>query len=85
MSIPGIAARAGVSVTFCYENPQARALVQGAVADARRRRDAGARQEHDRIEASWRERALNAEDALTRTQQALFAQRKQTGEPFRVR
>jgi hypothetical protein len=80
LSVRGIAARAGVSVAFCYENPQARALVQEAVVDARRRRDASARQEHDRIEASWRERALNAEDALTRTQQALFAQRTETGE-----
>lgn len=40
-------------------------MVQGAIADAYRRRDDDTQQEHDRIEASWRERALNAENALT--------------------
>lgn len=80
LTVRGIAERAGVSATFCYENQEARALVQEAIADACRRRDGDNHQEHDRIEASWRERALNAEDALTRTQQAVFAQRQQIGE-----
>lgn len=32
------------------------------------------------MEASWRERALNAEDALTCTQDTVFTQRKRIGE-----
>ncbi|PKV82650.1 hypothetical protein BX283_0091 [Streptomyces sp. TLI_146] len=75
-----IAERAGVSATFCYENPEARALVQVAIAHTRQRRAQGAQQEHERIEASWRERALNSEEALTRTQETVFAQRKRLGE-----
>ncbi|RYJ19700.1 hypothetical protein CU044_7547 [Streptomyces sp. L-9-10] len=69
-----------MSATFCYENTDARALVQAAVADARHRRDQGAQQEHERIEASWRERALNAEETLTCTQETVFTQRKRIGE-----
>ncbi|OAR21990.1 hypothetical protein A8W25_30330 [Streptomyces sp. ERV7] len=80
VTIRAIAERAGVSATFCYENPDARALVQAAVAHTRQRRAQGAQQEHERIETSWRERALNAEEALTRTQETVFAQRKQIGE-----
>ncbi|MFE2558322.1 DUF6262 family protein [Streptomyces sp. NPDC059352] len=80
LTVRGIAERAGVSATFCYENQKARALVQRAIADVGRRHDGDTQQEHDRIEASWRERALNAEDALTRTQQTVFAQRQQIGE-----
>lgn len=80
LDVRAIAERAGVSATFCYENTDARALVQAAVADARQRRDQGARQEHECIEASWHERALNAEEALTRTQETVFAQRKRIGE-----
>ncbi|MFF1717520.1 hypothetical protein [Streptomyces sp. NPDC058268] len=80
LTVRAIAERADVSATFCYENSDARVLVQGAVADARRRRDQGAQHEHERIEASWRERALNAEEALTRTQETVFTQRKRIGE-----
>ncbi|WP_129773485.1 DUF6262 family protein [Streptomyces sp. L-9-10] len=80
LNVRAIAERAGVSATFCYENTDARALVQAAVADARHRRDQGAQQEHERIEASWRERALNAEETLTCTQETVFTQRKRIGE-----
>ncbi|MBT2505883.1 hypothetical protein J7I98_08210 [Streptomyces sp. ISL-98] len=69
-----------MSATFCYENPDARALVQAAAADAQQQRNQGAQQEHEHIEASWRERALNAEETLTRTQQTVFTQRKRIGE-----
>lgn len=80
LNVRAIAERAGVSATFCYENTDARALVQTAVTDARQRRDQGAQREHERIEASWRERALNAEETLTRTQETVFTQRKRIGE-----
>ncbi|MGW1658391.1 DUF6262 family protein [Streptomyces atratus] len=80
LTVRALAKRAGVSATFCYENPNARDLVQAALTDARKRRDQGVQQEHERIEASWRERALNAEEALTRTQETVFTQRKQIGD-----
>ncbi|MEU8918618.1 DUF6262 family protein [Streptomyces nigrescens] len=35
LNVRAIAERAGVSATFCYENTNARALIQAAVADAR--------------------------------------------------
>lgn len=54
--------------------------MKNAVADSRSRQDRTAQQEHDRVEASWRERALNAESELTRTQKEVFAQRQQIGE-----
>ncbi|MEV5731559.1 hypothetical protein AB0N50_38505, partial [Streptomyces pharetrae] len=44
------------------------------------RHDRQAGEKHDRIEATWRERALNAESELTRTQEEVFAQRERIGE-----
>ncbi|WP_327411476.1 DUF6262 family protein [Streptomyces sp. NBC_01233] len=80
MTVRAIAGRAGVSATFLYENTDARTLVKAAVADSRSRHDRLGQEQHDRIEASWRERALNAEAALTRTQKEVFAQRQRIGE-----
>ncbi|MFF1267156.1 DUF6262 family protein [Streptomyces anulatus] len=80
LTVRAIAERAGVSATFLYENEAARALVKAAVADSRSRHDRMAQQEHDRVEATWRERALNAESELTRTQKEVFAQRQRIGE-----
>lgn len=75
-----IAKRAEVSATFLYENADARALVHQAVADSKSRHDRRTGEEHDRIEASWRERALNAESELTRTQKEVFTLRQRIGE-----
>lgn len=61
LAVRAIAERAGVSATFLYENTTARALVKHAVADSRSRHDRHGQDEHERIEAAWRERALNAE------------------------
>ncbi|MFD6935849.1 DUF6262 family protein [Streptomyces goshikiensis] len=80
LTIRAIAERAGVSSTFLYENPDARALVQNAVTDSRSRRAAAGQTEHERIEATWRERALNAEAELTRTQKEVLLQRQRIGE-----
>ncbi|WP_329314645.1 hypothetical protein OG723_27490 [Streptomyces sp. NBC_01278] len=80
LTVRAIAGRAEVSATFLYENEAARALVKNAVADSRSRHDRTAQQEHDRVEATWRERALNAESELTRTQKEVFTQRQQIGE-----
>ncbi|NEA53482.1 hypothetical protein G3I60_04760 [Streptomyces sp. SID13666] len=80
LTVRAVAERAGVSATFLYENTEARALVQNATAAHHSRHDHQAQQEHDRIETSWRERALNAEAELTRTQKEIFAQRQRIGE-----
>lgn len=80
LTVRAIARRAAVSATFLYENPQARGLVQNAVADSRSRHDRTTQDAHERIEATWRERALNAEEELTRTQKEVLAQRQHIGE-----
>lgn len=69
-----------MSATFLYENTDARTLVKSAVADSRSRHDQLGQEQHDQIEASWRERALNAEAELTRTQKEVFAQRQRIGD-----
>ncbi|MGZ9935813.1 DUF6262 family protein [Streptomyces sp. NC-S4] len=80
LAVRAIAERAEVSATFLYENAEARALVQQAVAASKSRHDRQAGEKYDRIEATWRERAHNAESELTRTQEEAFAQRERIGE-----
>jgi Family of unknown function (DUF6262) len=74
-----VARRAEVSRTFLYQNEQARKLLADAVADrpaagvtASRRRDAGQA-------GPWRDRALNAEDALKAAYAEISKQRDQIG------
>ncbi|MET4923333.1 DUF6262 family protein [Streptomyces sp. PSRA5] len=80
LTVRAIAERAGVSATFLYENTNARGLVKSAVENSRSQHDRLGQDQHDRIEASWRERALNAEAELNRTQKEVFAQRQRIGE-----
>jgi len=80
ITVRAIAHRASVSPTFLYENPAARALVQAAAADNAARRDRTAAQTHERIEATWRERALNAEDALAQAHKEILTQRQRIGQ-----
>ncbi|MGW1091099.1 DUF6262 family protein [Streptomyces sp. NPDC002596] len=80
LTVWAVAERATVSATFLYENTDARSLVQHAVADHCNRHDHEAQQEYERIEASWRERALNAEEELSRAQKEIFTQRQRIGE-----
>ncbi len=79
VTFPAVARQAAVSRTFLYDNPDARALVEQALtrtvatrAQARTERDAAQ-------EASWRERALNAEDALTAAHAEIRTQRSRIG------
>lgn len=80
VTVRAIAHRAGVSPTFLYENPVARALVQAAAANHTAHRDRTAAQTHERVEATWRERALNAEAALTQAHKEILAQRQRIGQ-----
>lgn len=79
-TVRAVAERAGVSATFLYENPTARALIKDAATNSRSRQDRLSQDEHDRVEAAWRERALNAEAELTRSQQEILTQRQRIGE-----
>jgi chromosome segregation ATPase len=80
ITVRAIALRADVSSTFLYENQTARTLVQAAAAANAANRDHSAQETHDRVESTWRERALNAEDALTQTQKEVLTQRQRIGE-----
>jgi hypothetical protein len=73
ITYPAVALKATVSRTFLYENPDARALVTGAIgAGTGQRAQAAA---DDAQEASWRERALNTEAALKAAHAEIRAQR----------
>nr|WSX47723.1 hypothetical protein OG409_01305 [Streptomyces sp. NBC_00974] len=61
-------------------HPDARALVHQAVADSKSRHDRRTGEKHEQIEAPWRERALNAEAELTRSQNEVLIQRQRIGE-----
>ncbi len=72
-----VARRAGVSRTFLYQNPDARALVAEAAAGAT---DQQFRDQADQQEACWRERALNSEEALKAAHGEIGRQRARIGE-----
>jgi len=74
ITYPAVALRATVSRTFLYENPDARALVTGAIATGTGQRVHAAAGDTQQ-EGSWRERALNAEAALKAAHAEIRAQR----------
>lgn len=79
VTFPALARRAQVSRTFLYENPDARALVEQALTrDTTRRAQAHADRDTQQ-ETSWRERALNAEDALKVAHVEIRTQRARIG------
>lgn len=80
VTYPAIAARAGVSRTFLYDNPAARDLVTAAITRTgeQRRHDAASRDAQ--AEASWQQRALNAEHALKAAHAEIRTQRARIGE-----
>ena len=81
VSVAAVARRADVSRTFLYDNPEARAAVAAAIGrDRRAPRAAARRPGRPSSEATWRERALNAEDALKAAHAEILAQRTRIGE-----
>lgn len=64
VSVVAVARRADVSRTFLYDNPEARAAVAAAMAEAGEHRSQILTNHDSQREATWRERPLNAEDAL---------------------
>jgi chromosome segregation ATPase len=80
VSVAAVSRRADVSRTFLYSNPDARAAVAAAIAQAAEQRTRILDAQDDEREATWRERALNAEDALKAAHNEITAQRARIGE-----
>ena len=80
VSVAAIARRAAVSRTFLYDNPDARTAVAAAITDASRQRRQLLIDQDERHDATWRERALNAENAVTVATAEILTQRTRIGE-----
>ncbi|WP_223839123.1 DUF6262 family protein [Saccharopolyspora pogona] len=80
VSVAAVGRRAGVSSTFLYANADARSAVAAAIADADEQRGQALADLDDQHEATWRERALNAEDALKAANAEILNQRTRIGE-----
>lgn len=80
ISVAAVSRRAVVSRAFLYGNPEARAAVAAAIAQAGEHRSRILAEQDDQREAAWRERALNAEDALKAAHAEILTQRTRIGE-----
>ncbi|WEO92813.1 DUF6262 family protein [Streptomyces sp. FXJ1.172] len=74
------AGRADVSRTFLYDNAEARTAVAAAMAEAGERRTQMLADQDNGREATWRERALNAEEGLKAAQAEILIQRTRISE-----
>lgn len=82
VSVAVVARRAGVSRTFLYTNADAKSAVAEAIRGFGDHRSRLLAEADDSREATWRERALNAEDALKAAHTEILAQRTRIGELF---
>jgi chromosome segregation ATPase len=73
-------ARRGVSRTFLYTNSDAKTAVTKAIRETAAQRYRRQGEQDDAGEASWRERALNAEHALKTANHEIMTQRTRVGE-----
>ncbi|MGW4084966.1 DUF6262 family protein [Streptomyces sp. NPDC004822] len=80
ISVAAVARRADVSRTFLYDNVEARAAVAAAMTQVGERRSGILVEHDDEREATWRERALNAEDALKAAHVEILTQRNHIGD-----
>jgi chromosome segregation ATPase len=82
ITVRGVAQQAGVSRTFLYQNAEARQLLTDATTTDSGQRPARrqAQYANTQQEASWRERALNAEDHLRRAHREIRTLRTRIGE-----
>ncbi|MFJ1936736.1 DUF6262 family protein [Kitasatospora sp. NPDC088160] len=80
VSVAVVARRADVSRTFLYDNVEARAMVAAAMAEAGKRRTQMLVHQDETREATWRERALNAEEALKAAHTEILTQRTRISE-----
>jgi hypothetical protein len=79
VTYPAVARRAAVSRTFLYENRGARALIGEAITATAGQRVQALAEADAQQETAWRERALNAEDALKSAHAEIRAQRARIG------
>jgi chromosome segregation ATPase len=80
VSVAAVARRANVSRTFLYTNPDAKTAVAQAIQESGDQRSRLLANADDSREATWRERALNAEDALKNAHAEILTQRTRIGE-----
>src|ERR1019366_2035873 len=80
VTVRALAEHACVSATVLYGNPRARVLLSSARAAAARRDTGRSAAAAGQADASWRERALNAEDALSHAHTEILTQRRLIGE-----
>lgn len=80
VTIQAISRRADVSRAFLYQNAQARALVADALTKAGTQRQHAVHAANQATELVWRERALNAEDALKTAHDEIRTQRAHIAE-----
>jgi chromosome segregation ATPase len=80
VTVAAVARRATVSRTFLYTNQDAKTAVAQAMRETAVQRDRLQDEQDDAGEASWRERALNAEEALKTANREILTQRTHIGE-----
>jgi chromosome segregation ATPase len=80
VTYPAVAARAGVSRTFLYDNADARHVITAAAGRAPADREHKLAEADSQQEASWRARALNAEAAIKTAHAEIQAQRRRIGQ-----
>ncbi|MEV7395357.1 DUF6262 family protein [Streptomyces sp. NPDC091215] len=80
VSVAAVARRADVSRTFLYDHPEARAAIASAMMEAGEQRSGKLVEQDDERETTWRERALNAEEALKAAHAEIRTQRTRIGE-----
>ena len=80
VSVAAVARRANVSRTFLYDNVEARTAVSAAMAQAGEHQSRTLAEQDDEREATWRERALNAEEALKAAHTEILTQRIRIGQ-----
>ncbi|MFZ0121064.1 MAG: DUF6262 family protein [Pseudonocardiaceae bacterium] len=80
VTVAAIARRANVSRTFLYDNPEAKAAIVSAIDEAADRRQQTLTDHDDKQEATWRERALNAEEGQKTAHAEILTQRNRIGE-----
>ncbi|MEV7817837.1 DUF6262 family protein [Streptomyces flaveolus] len=80
ITVAAVARQADASRTFLYEHTEARTVVAEATLRARGLRAQTDQAQRDAVEASWRERALNTEEALKNTNAEVVNQRERIAE-----
>jgi hypothetical protein len=79
VTYPAVARQARVSRTFLYQHDAAKTLMTSAITTTADLRQQARAVQDAQAEASWRQRALNAEDALQAAFAEIRAQREQIG------